>query len=59
MVHEGEFKVMGKPPNIWIDRTNRDLPAVKVGPPDFTEETAALFEWEAAVVIASGPAPDS
>jgi hypothetical protein len=59
MVHEGKFEVRGKPPNIRIDRTSRGLPPVRVGPPDFTEKTAAMFEWEAAVMMASGPLPDS
>lgn len=55
MVHHGKYKIVGVPPKITIERGN--LPPVRVGPPEFTEETAALFEWEQSVVLASARGP--
>jgi hypothetical protein len=56
IVHVGKFKICGVPPKIWIERGN--LPSIRVGPPEFTEETAAMFEWEAAVVLGTLGVPD-
>lgn len=56
MVHPGGGKISGVPPKISIERPN--LPPIKVGPPDFTEDTSAMFEWEAAVVLGTRRIPD-
>ena len=56
MVHEGGYRVIGKPPRIWLQKPG--MPPIKVGPPRATKETIAAFDQEFAAtasVMARGP----